>query len=167
MAEKQGRLGPISTIDAVAVGASLVWLALMIWALLSLGVDRSQSAATGPLTLALTIVAVFLPIALIWIAASATRTAQTVREESARLQAAIDSMRSAYVSVQSRTAAAVREDVEARIGQVARAQATMGVEIASLVARQSDATVLTPSERPPAPDRQPILALEPEDAVEP
>ncbi|SPH23382.1 hypothetical protein DEA8626_02446 [Defluviimonas aquaemixtae] len=85
----------IAPADVVAGVASVLWLALIGGFFLFSG-DGEGSG--GALSSVLVLVAIFLPIALIWIAALTLRTARAVRSETERLQSAIDAMRYAYVS---------------------------------------------------------------------
>lgn len=68
------------------------------------------------------LLAVFLPIAVIWVGASTVKSARIMREESARLQAAIDALRHAYVTQQQTTGVGGRPSVEDKLDQIAAAQ---------------------------------------------
>ncbi|ETX15091.1 hypothetical protein OCH239_17545 [Roseivivax halodurans JCM 10272] len=76
---------------AVALGA--LWIALS-------GGYFLFSGATGQdgLRFVLVLMTVFLPVAMIWVAATAMRATRIMREESARLQATVDALRHAYVA---------------------------------------------------------------------
>ena len=52
----------------------------------------------------ITMLAIFLPVAMIWVAATAARASRIMREESQRLQSAIEAIRQAYLSQQQRSA---------------------------------------------------------------
>ena len=87
---------------AVAVGW-LVMVGLFFWML------PSAEVTTGPdakLRWVMMLIAIFMPIGLIWVAAVVARSARTVREESFRVQTAIDNLRQmqmAQVAMQSTT----------------------------------------------------------------
>jgi hypothetical protein len=66
----------------------------------------------------LTVLAVVMPVALIWVAATAARTARGLREEAARLQASIDAMRAAYVDQQQRAALDLRPAVVEKLEEL-------------------------------------------------
>jgi hypothetical protein len=53
----------------------------------------------------MTLVAVFLPLALIWAAVTTLRSVRVLRAEAARLQATVDAMRKAYLAGQQKQAA--------------------------------------------------------------
>ncbi|MCX7888887.1 MAG: hypothetical protein N2422_04045 [Rhodobacteraceae bacterium] len=91
--------------DAVAVLLTVIWLGL-VGAFLLFG--NSPATGSGGVALALTLVAIVLPVVLIWVVAVTARTARTLREEAAALQAALDSMRQAYVAQAQAQAAILR-----------------------------------------------------------
>ena len=91
--------GGMSSVEIVAIGLSAVWLLGSAVFFLGLG----GTAIFAPenmdrLSFVMTLLAVFLPVSIIWVAASAARSARVVREESLRLQSAIDAMRQTYVA---------------------------------------------------------------------
>jgi hypothetical protein len=58
------------------------------------------------LGLVMTLLIVFLPLALIWVAVITLRSVRDLRAEAARLQAAVDAMRASYVQNASQVQAA-------------------------------------------------------------
>ncbi|MGZ9809423.1 hypothetical protein ACXN5S_03070 [Pseudoroseicyclus sp. H15] len=79
--------------DVVALGLSLLWIALAAgWFFL-----RPEGVAEETLGTIIAVMAVILPLAVIWMVAAAVRSARIVREESRRLQAAIDAIRHDYI----------------------------------------------------------------------
>ncbi|MBI6629564.1 hypothetical protein [Pontibaca salina] len=93
----------IITTDRVAIVLSLIWLGTagqILW--------LAPSDPAIPLDgfhILMTLLALFLPVGMIWVAAITMRATHVMREESTRLQAAVDAMRQARVA-QSRHAAA-------------------------------------------------------------
>ena len=93
-----------------------------------------------PLRLVMTALAIFMPVAIIWVAAAATRSARIMREESARLQAAIDAMRHTYL--QQQQAGGVKpSQVERKLEEIAQAQKQTETAIATF-------TSIRPGEAP-------------------
>ena len=88
----------ISTIEIVAIVLSVLWMLVVGYFYLT--VEPSAGREDAPLMSLMSMVGVFLPLAVIWIGASAARTASTMRDESDSLKAAIDGMRHAYVEQQ-------------------------------------------------------------------
>ena len=74
------------------------------------GVDR-----TG---FVMTLIAIFMPVAMFWVGAAAARSSRIMREESARLQAAIDAIRETYV--EGRHGHVDPPTVEAKLDEIAR-----------------------------------------------
>ena len=115
----QERVTPrITTVEVIAILLSVLWLAGVLW--FFFGTDLSSAAGLGgsPLEITMLMLAIFMPIALIWVAASAAKTARIMREESARLQSAIDAMRAAYVAQQQRHAVEMKPAVIAKLTEL-------------------------------------------------
>ncbi|MFN3937928.1 MAG: hypothetical protein ACK4KW_10140 [Gemmobacter sp.] len=92
----QGRLNGATRISAtefVAGALSLVWLLAVI----AYFVLAGQGDDGRPFGVLLMLFVVFLPIALIWVAAVTARTIRDLREEAARLQVSVDAMRHAFL----------------------------------------------------------------------
>ncbi len=106
--------------DRLALVASVAWgLAAIVFLLVAgLGSD----ASLGPLRFLIVILAIGLPIALIWIAAIALKSARVIREESERLQASMDAMRQIYVSQAQIAATTMGPNVERKIDEIVKAQ---------------------------------------------
>ena len=89
----------VSVAEAVAVLASLAWvLGAAVYFLFLYDADAGDGERLRSLQLVLTVFAVLMPVAMIWVAAMAARSARVMREESLRLRTAIDAIRQAYVS---------------------------------------------------------------------
>ena len=148
----------LSPAELIAFGLSLVWLLGIAWVYFGLQPEFSSN----PVDVVMAYLAVILPIALIWVAASAAKTARTMREESARLQAAIDAMRHAYVEQQQMAGMQIRKGMEDTIQTLARAQERTEATIAGIAAERSAPKLDTqprPATPQAAPDPQPGLAL--------
>jgi hypothetical protein len=108
MAEKRSSPTPVGLYDKpsqsritgfelVAMGLSVVWLIGSGWFFLTLPRPTGESAP-DTLRFLMTLLVIFLPVAMIWVGATAARSSRVMREESARLQSAIDAIRNAYVA---------------------------------------------------------------------
>ncbi|MDJ0638102.1 MAG: hypothetical protein QNJ20_04650 [Paracoccaceae bacterium] len=107
-------------IDRLALVASSAWfLAALVFLFVS-GVGDGNSL--GPLRFLVVILALFLPVALIWIAAIALKSARIIRDESERLQASMDAMRQLYVSQAQIAATTMGPNVERKIDEIVKAQ---------------------------------------------
>ena len=106
--------------DRLALMASGLWLVLTSVFLAIFGWGSGETL--GPLRFLVVILAVFLPVALIWIAAIALKSARIIREESERLQASMDAMRQIYVSQAQIVATTMGPNVERKIDEIAKGQ---------------------------------------------
>lgn len=114
----------ITMVEVVASLLSLVWLAAVAYfglAALDDGEDGS-AVGSGMAGTVLSVLAILLPVALIWVAAMAARTARALRQEAARLQSSIDAMRAAYVEQQQRPPSDLRPDLVRKLDALVAAQ---------------------------------------------
>lgn len=150
--------GTLSGVEVAALVLSGLWLVLAAVFFLFLAPPMPGGGALGFL---LTMLVVFLPVAMIWVAAMAARSARVMREESQRLQAAIDAIRQAYVAQSQRVPATADEPSVARkLDEIAAAQRKTETTLATFSSsRQPEPVRLAPP--PPAPDEdsQVVLAL--------
>lgn len=155
----------ITGIEVVAIVLSLAWVGAVAFFFLRGG---EGDAAANPLSGMLSILAILMPIALIWVAASAARTAKGLREEAARLQASIDAMRAAYIEQQQKPAMELKPAVVEKLDELLRAQQAAAdqnpatfTSLRALTPPQDRAAVV-PADAPQDPEGegpQPALAL--------
>jgi hypothetical protein len=113
----------ITGVEIAAIALTVVWLV----AVLVFGRGAGPEEGTGGLARSvLGVLAVLLPVALIWVAAVAARTARELRQETARLQASIDAMRVAYVEQQQNAALSLEPDLMRRLEDLVAAQQGAG-----------------------------------------
>ncbi|MFN3823466.1 MAG: hypothetical protein ACK4RN_05755 [Pseudorhodobacter sp.] len=160
LASPQGAEGrPVS--ELVALVLALVWVAAVV----AQFAMTSESVLNGPLSILMTLLVVFLPLALIWGIVSTARTIRALREEAARLQVAVDAMRHAYVMGQQTGTA--KPSVERKIEEIAAAQKKTESQLAMFTSRRDTSLTVPSADRKaalsvptPAPaDEQPALAL--------
>ncbi|MCV2892936.1 hypothetical protein [Lentibacter sp. XHP0401] len=113
----------ITAIEIIALSLSAVWLfGAAIFFLLLPSDAPADETASGSLRFMMTMMAVFMPVGMIWVAATAARSSKIMREESQRLQSAIDAIRHAYI-VQSQSGKISAEPSVARkLDEIAAAQ---------------------------------------------
>src|SRR6056297_4010689 len=87
----------ITAVEIIALALTLVWLAGTAIFFVVLAPSGMFDQSGGALQFVIVILAIFMPVAVIWVAAVAARAARVMREESQRLQTAIDAIRQAYV----------------------------------------------------------------------
>ncbi len=131
--------------EVVAGLLSVVWVVAVLSYLLASppGDDRAT------LGLVMTLLVVFLPLALIWATVITLRSVRELRAEAARLQAAVDAMRTAYVQTQAQmsaqmTAAALKPSMERRIDEIAASTRQAETVLATFTSRR-DASLTVPS----------------------
>lgn len=153
-----------STTEAIAAALSVIWVgAVGAFFVITGGV----ASDAGALTAVMTLLAIFLPLAMIWVTAVTARTVQELRDEAARLQAAVDGMRAAYVQQSQAAALGIRPSVERKLDEIAAAQRHTETALATFTSRRDHARVVPSADRraalPLAPvnpaDEQPALAL--------
>lgn len=143
---------------------SVVWVvAVLAYLLIS-----PPGTDVQTLGLAMTLLIVFLPLALIWVAVITLRSLRDLRAEAARLQAAVDAMRASYVQTQAQVqAAAIKPSVEKRLDEIAAVTKETGTVLATFSTRRDSSLSVPSADRkaalaPPKPDpeaEQPGLAL--------
>ncbi len=151
----------IITSDIIAGVLSVVWLLLVGGFFLFAGTSDGTGGTLGTV---MVMVAIFLPVALIWVAAITARTAQAMRAEAQRLQFAIDAMRTAYLSQNG----SGRPSVERKLDEIATSAKQTETAIATFTSRRDSEATQASADRkaallaPPPPrqiDDQPALAL--------
>ncbi|MBT9245585.1 hypothetical protein KM031_11965 [Gemmobacter fulvus] len=149
-------VGRFTATEAVAAALSLIWLVAVA------AYSFTAPDGTGPLGIVMTLMMVFLPIALIWVTVTTLRSVQELRAEATRLQSAVESMRNAYVTTQVQPSVQRKlEEIERTAKQAETALATFtSRRDASLVVASADrkAAMAAPARAAPAED-QPALAL--------
>lgn len=109
--------GP-SVAERVAIGASILWLigALAYFFL------RDPESGSDPLLFIMVLMAIFLPVAMFWVAATAARSSRLIRLESQELRAAIDAIRESYVAEMQRGQAGQVGSIAQKLDEIAAAQ---------------------------------------------
>lgn len=149
--------------DKIAMVISLVWVVLCTLYVSVFGLG--DSTVLGPLRFLVLFLVVALPVALIWIAAIAIKSASVIRDESMRLQASMDAMRQIYVSQAQMAATTMGPSVERKIDELAEAQKRAEETIKSFISSPKTPeptrplTQQTPPTQIAPPEAQPTLAL--------
>ncbi len=120
----------ITAVEVVAILLSVIWLVVSLYFL----VLPEQNQGSGFIVLLL---AVFMPVAMIWVAALAMRASRVMREESARLQTAIDAIRNAYVIQQQRAASAYEPAVSKKLDEIAESAKKAETVLATFSSKRS------------------------------
>jgi hypothetical protein len=155
------RQGGISTIEITAIILSVIWLIGAAIFFLTLPADPNRTADNGGLRFLMTMLAIFMPVAMIWVGATAARASRVMREESQRLQAAIDAIRQAYIAQSQGRDLGTEPSVARKLDEIAAAARKTETTLATFSSRRD----ALQEEKRPAPaavavvDDQPALAL--------
>lgn len=155
----RGRGTQVSAIEIVAVLLSVLWLtgAAAYFLLLDTPV---AFGALGGLGFIMVMLAIFMPVAMIWVAALAARASRTMREESARLQMAIDAMRQSYLANVQTTSLGGGASVARKLDEIAAAQRKTQSTVATFATRRDE-----PASAKPHSSAAPAAKSETEDQV--
>src|SRR6056297_1367638 len=151
----------ITSIELIALALSILWL--VGTAVFFLLLAPRMDANGGALQFVIVLIAVFMPVAMIWVGATAARTSRVMREESTRLQAAIDAIRDAYLNQNQFLGQTVDKTVSQKLDEIVAAQRKTETTLATFSSvRNQDAEprpVLAPAPAPPGADDQVALPL--------
>jgi len=152
----------LSPTEIIAGGLSVLWLVLAGGFFLLIPPGDGLGQGFDSLRFVMIIVAIFMPVAMIWVAAAATKSARVMREESRRLHAAIDAMRQTYLADRQARGAqgAAPSTVERKLAEIAQATRQTESALATFTSsRDPRAAAPRPQARAVVPDDQPTLAL--------
>lgn len=125
----------ISSTEVIAAALTLVWLIGSAIFFLMLPTEGSFNS----LQFVMVLLAMFMPVALIWVAATAARSIRVMREESSRLHSAIDGMRKTYLEQQKAVTETTRPDVEKKLEEIAATARETSSALATFTSSRSDA----------------------------
>ena len=154
----------LTSIEVIALGLSAVWLlgSAIFFLVLPSGAETGGNGS-GALRFMMTLIAVFMPVGMIWVAATTARASKVMREESQRLQASIDAIRHTYIAQNQSVATGVEQSSVARkLDEIAAATRKTETVLATFSTRRDPdrSDRVAPPETAPAPaDDQPALAL--------
>ncbi len=158
----------VTDIEITALGLSIVWLLVTGGYFLF-----SSGEGTDGIRFLLMLMTLILPVAMIWVAATALRASRVMREESARLQTAIDTIRHAYVAqaqAQSGKPDAPSQTISKKLDEIAAAQKKTEAALAKLTSSRMQNTQASPAQQKSAEtanDQQTLALGTPADALSP
>lgn len=112
----------ITATEMTAVILSVLWLALAAAFFLLGDPAAAFGGQGGAVWFLVVMLAVFMPVGMIWVAAAAARASKVMREESERLQVAIDAIRHAYITQAQNRNAQSEPSVARKLEEIAVAQ---------------------------------------------
>lgn len=121
--------GGLGASDVIAIALTLLWVfSVLVYFVFLRQPDAGTPTQSGYL---LSILAIFLPIAMIWIGATVVKSARIMRDESARLQSSIDAMRNAYLSQNQARVDGVKPALEQKLDEIVARQKQTETAIAT------------------------------------
>ncbi|SMH40902.1 hypothetical protein [Maritimibacter sp. HL-12] len=133
--ERAGRRS-LGASEIIALALSVMWLLACIVFFVVLG--GSAPDAPDALRFVMILVAVALPVVVIWLAASAARSARVMREEGRRLQDALNAMRQSFVEAQHAHIIGPRpQDLTRKLEEIAEKQRRTEDALATFVSSRS------------------------------
>lgn len=147
---------PSRALEIGGIALSLVWVVLILVYVLV----TPPGSETRTLGLVMTLLMVFLPIALIWAVVVTLRSIRELRAEAGRLQATVDAMRSSYVQAQAQSGG-LKPSTERKIDEIAASTKEAQSVLATFTSRR-DASLSVPS----ADRKAALVSPRPEPAVE-
>lgn len=108
----------ITTFEVVAIALSLIWV--IGAGVFFLAVPRADDPAMSALETLVLIVALLLPLAMIWAVAMIARAHNRMRDENRRLQASMDAIRQTYVAQAQATHSTPDPSLEKRLDEIAK-----------------------------------------------
>ncbi|MFT7593040.1 MAG: hypothetical protein ACI8R4_000351 [Paracoccaceae bacterium] len=128
----------ITGIELIAIILSVLWLGGSL--IFFVFVPGAGTENVDGMRFLMTMLAIFMPVAMIWVAATASRASKVMREESQRLQAAIDAIRQAYVAQQQRTTIGPGPSVSRKLDEIAAATRKTETTLATFHTSRRDPT---------------------------
>ncbi len=155
----------LSGIELTAAALSVVWLVISAAFFLFSGDD-----GTDGLRFLLTLMVIFFPVGMIWVAAVGSRSSRIMREESARLQTAIDAIRHAYIAQNQAGGRdqAPHPSIVKKLEEIADAQKKAETTLAMFTSTRAAQIAVQAGAPDPETGDQPTLALgTPAEALQP
>lgn len=139
----------VTAIEIAAIVMSLGWLVASGWFFVKLENPSAEGQGMDSLLFLMKLLVVFLPVAMIWVGATAARSSRVMREESARLQTAIDAIRHAYVAHAQGRDLSQEPSVSRKLDEIAAAQRKTESALATFTSsRERDAIRPAPAPKP-------------------
>ncbi len=148
----------VSSTEVVAIVLSIIWMAAVGLFFLLVPPAPAEGESADSLRIVLILMAIFLPVAMIWVAAVAARTSRIMREESYRLQSAIDGLRQSYVADRSQGGSTV-PTVEKKLNEIAQTARKTETALATFASSRDAQKAKAAPLHPQPKEDQPTLAL--------
>ncbi len=145
--------------EVIALVLSVGWMIMVGLFFYFLPPNDSVGDRFDSLSFVLILIAIFMPVAMIWVAASASRSARVMKDESSRLQAAIEGMRKTYIENRAAPAGGLQPTVEKKLNEIAQATRKTENTLATFASSRPEQKLQITSVKTTPVDDQPALAL--------
>ena len=152
----------ITAVEVIALILSALWLGMAAVFFLVMDGGAMLDGSDSALWFIMVMLAIFMPVAMIWVAATAARSSRVMREESQRLQVAIYAIRNTYIAQNQNRHAVNEPSVTRKLEEIAAAQRKTETALATFSSsRPAPAPIPAPipAEPPAADDDQVALPL--------
>ena len=109
----------VSGVEIVALALTGVW---MLGCIVFFTTIQPSFTTLDSLQFVMTAMAIFMPIAMIWVAAFVARSSRVLREENRRLQVAVDALRQNYTGHLQQNARSLEPSIAKKLDEIAAAQ---------------------------------------------
>ena len=141
--------------EAIAIAFAVTWMVVVGLFFWMLPPALDNTSGEGKLRTVLMLVAVFMPISLIWVAAVAARRSRELRDALLHTSATVDSLRQVVLSQQ-----ALQPAVAGSQTAVAQTAPSALPAVSGFSSRREVSRLIVPRAAPQAPSDQPALALD-------
>lgn len=144
--------------EAIAIALAVGWMVVVGLFFWILPPAQAEGQPFDSLRFVLMLIAIFMPVAMIWVAAAAARSSRIMREESYRVQAAIDGMRQTYLAQQALNPAQ-EPVVEKQLEAIALSAKNTETAVTRFASRREVSRLIVPRAAPQMPSDQPAFEL--------
>ncbi|EAQ04450.1 hypothetical protein OB2597_09909 [Pseudooceanicola batsensis HTCC2597] len=159
--QAEDRLSPA---EVIALVLSVLWLAGAGAFFFVMRNAPAEATGYDPLTFVMVLLGVFLPVGMFWVAASATRSTRVIRQESRRIQAAIEAIRDSHLA-DAQGGEGGGDSITRKLDEIAAAQRKTETALATFHTTRTIAAAQTGPDDPPAVEEEEQADL-PLDTVE-
>ncbi|OUD10064.1 hypothetical protein BVC71_00670 [Marivivens niveibacter] len=147
----------LTAVEWAGIAAALIWLvgAGVYFTFFSTGSGENSDG----IRFVFTLVALLLPVAVVWMAVTSARNMRIYREETDRLRQSIDSMRAALLAERQAKTQAIAPQVEEKLAAIAHTAQKTETVLATFTSSRQAGRVQVPLPRSVEADEQPSLAL--------
>jgi hypothetical protein len=157
-----------SRTEVIALVLSVGWM-LAVSVFFLVVPTQPSDGGFDSLMFVLTLIAIFMPVAMIWLATLVARHARTMRDEMQDLHTAIDTLRGDVVTEKNGNPLTSKASVERKLNQIAQATKKPDAPLATFTSSRESGGKLEITSINTIPPAQPALALDvqPEDNTPP